>query len=151
MQRGAQIARRHLGATCASVGSKNVKKPFKINGLAHLGGTFLEAPNWTLKIRKAFPCSVALVPFCAGAFPCSVALVFGFWGYRPMVQHGLNEGVKNIYKTNAILHILKMKGTAGAVTKWSPKNKKSKKSFKNACFVRSPWALFGVHLGWSIF
>ena len=76
MQRGAQIARRDLGVTSASAGSKNVKKPFKNNGLAHLGGTFLEAPNWTLKMRKAFPCSVALVPFCAGAFPCSTALVF---------------------------------------------------------------------------
>ena len=76
MQRGAHIARHHLGVTSASVGSKYVKKPFKINGLAHLGGTFLEAPNWTLKIRKAFPCLVALVSFFAGAFSNCVALVF---------------------------------------------------------------------------
>ena len=109
-------------------------------------GTFFEAPYWTMKARQVFPCSVALVPFCTGAFPCSVALVFGFWGYRSMVQHGLNEGVKNMYKTNAILHILKMKGTPGAATKTSPKNKMSKNMFKNKCFVRSPWALFGVHL-----
>ena len=65
-----------LGVTSASVGSRNIKKAFKNNGLAHLVGTFLEAPNWTMKIRKAFPCSVSFVPFCAGAFPCSVALVF---------------------------------------------------------------------------
>ena len=98
MQRGAQIARRDLGVTSASAGSKNVKKPFKNNGLAHLGGTFLEAPNWTLKIRKAFPCSVALVSFCTGAFPCSVALVFQFWMFQWVVQHGLSEGVRNVIK-----------------------------------------------------
>ena len=39
-------------------------------------GELFEAPNWTMKTRKAFPCSAALVPFFAGAFPCSVALVF---------------------------------------------------------------------------
>ena len=80
------------------------------------------ALNRTIKKRKGFPCNVVLVPFCAGAFPCSVALVFWFWGYRSMVQHGLNEGVKNIYKTNAILLFFKMKGTPGAATKWIPKN-----------------------------
>ena len=31
MQCGAQIALRHLGVTSASVGSKNVKKPFENN------------------------------------------------------------------------------------------------------------------------
>ena len=70
------VALKSLGVTSASAGSKNVKKLFKNNGLAHLGGTFLEAPNWTLKMRKAFPCSVALVLFFVGAFSCSVALVF---------------------------------------------------------------------------
>ena len=48
---------------------------------------------------------MALVPFCAGAFPCSVALVFRFWACNPLVQHGLREGVRNMYKTSAILHI----------------------------------------------
>ena len=54
------------------------KKRIENDGLAHFGETFLEAPNWTIKTRKAFLCSVALVPFCTGAFPCSVALVFKF-------------------------------------------------------------------------
>ena len=128
-------------------------KWFENEGLVRSQGELLEAPNWTMKARKTLACSAAeaLVQFFAGAFPCSVALVFWFWGYRSMVQHGLTEGVHNIYKTNAKLHILKMKGTQGAATKTSPKNKMSKKRFKNKCFVRSPWALFGVHLSWSIF
>ena len=44
-----------------------------------------------------------------------------------------------------------MQASPGAATKTSPKNKNSKKRFENVCFVRSPWALLGVHLGWSIF
>ena len=47
-----------------------------------------------------------------------------------VVQHGLNEGVKNIYKTNAILHILKTKGTFGEAIKTIPKNKINKKALK---------------------
>ena len=64
---------------------------------------------------------------------------FSFFGDRSMVQHGLNEGVKHMYKTNAILFLLKMKGTPGAATKWIPKNTISTKSFENECLVRSPW------------
>ena len=48
-----------------------------------------------------------------------------------MIHHGLNEGVKNIYKTIAILHIFKVKCTPGAATKWIPKNKSSKNMFEN--------------------
>ena len=75
-------------------------------------------------------------------------------GNRSMVQHGLSEGVKNIYKTNAILHILKMKASPGAATKTSPKNKNSKQTLKiNVWCDRlgrslvSTWAdpFFGVH------
>ena len=95
-------------------------KAVKKTMLGAFGRTFFEAPNWTIKTRKAFPCSVALIPFCAGAFPCSVALVFLFWVTVPMVQHGRSQGVKNTYKTNAILLIFKMKGTPGAATKWIP-------------------------------
>ena len=32
---------------------------------------------------------------------------FSFFGERSMVQHGVDEGVKNIYKINAIMHIFK--------------------------------------------
>ena len=59
-----------------------------------------------------------------------------------MVQHGLNEGVKNIYKTNAILRIFKVKCMPGAATKWIPKNNMYKKWFENDFLVRSPGELF---------
>ena len=48
-----------------------------------------------------------------------------------MVQHGVDEGVKNIYKTNAILHIFKVKCTTGVATKWIPKSKISKTTPEN--------------------
>ena len=52
-------------------------------------------------MQKSFPCSVALVSFCSRAFSCSVALVLCFWARHRLVQHGLSEGIQNIYKTNA--------------------------------------------------
>ena len=56
--------------------SKKCKKRFENECLVRSPGELLEALNWTMKTQKAFPCSVALVTFFAGAFPCSVALVF---------------------------------------------------------------------------
>ena len=56
---------------------------------------------------------------------------FFIFGERSMVQHGVDEGVKNIYKTNAILHIFKVKCTSGAATKWIQKSKFCKKTFEN--------------------
>ena len=56
--------------------SKLSQKLLEHQCLVRSPGELLEAPNWTMKTRKAFPCSAALVPFFAGAFPCSVALVF---------------------------------------------------------------------------
>ena len=32
---------------------------------------------------------------------------FLIFGVRSMVQHGVDEGIKNIYKINAIMHIFK--------------------------------------------
>ena len=56
--------------------NKNRKTTPENECLVRSPGELLEAPNRTMKTRKAFPCSAALVPFFAGAFPCSVALVF---------------------------------------------------------------------------
>ncbi len=56
--------------------TKFFKKALENECLVRSQGELLEAPNWTMKTRKAFPCSAALVPFFAGAFSCSVALVF---------------------------------------------------------------------------
>ena len=56
---------------------------------------------------------------------------FLIFGDRSMVQHGVDEGVKNIYKTNVILHNFKVKCTQGAATKWIPKSKIYKKTTEN--------------------
>lgn len=61
------------------------------------------------------------------------------------------QGRQKRYKNNAFLTIFQMKGTLGAATKCIPKSKVCKISPENECFVRLPWELFGVHLGWSIF
>ena len=68
--------------------------------------------------------------FCRSV-PMQRGARFSFFGDRSMVQHGVDEGVKNIYKTNAILHIFKVKCTSGAATKWIPKSKICKKTFEN--------------------
>ena len=62
--------------TSGSRRTKFAQKQFENECLVRSPGELLEAPNWTMKARKAFPCSAALVPFFAGAFPCSAALVF---------------------------------------------------------------------------
>ena len=56
---------------------------------------------------------------------------FLIFGDRSMVQHGVDEGVKNIYKTNAIIQICKVKCTPPAATKWVPKSKKCKTALEN--------------------
>ena len=56
---------------------------------------------------------------------------FLIFGELSMVQHGVDEGVKNIYKTFAIMHIFKVKCMPGAATKWIPKSKFCKKRFEN--------------------
>ena len=102
-------------------GSPKRPKHLKINGLGRFWGTLLGRPIWTiltknafpcsvalvLRFREAFPCSVALVLHFRKAFSCSVALVFLIFGVRSMIQHGIDERVKNIYKINAIMHIFK--------------------------------------------
>ena len=112
----------------------------------------LGGPDWgIIRRRKAFPCSVAFVPSCAGAFPCSVGLVFGFLTFPWVVQHGLSEGVRNIYKTNVFLHVLKTNRKRIARQKRRRKTIIIKHSWKNEYFEHSLWALFGAHLGCSIF
>ena len=60
------------------------------------------------------------------------------------------RGRQKIYKIKAFLLIFKMKGTLGAATECIPKSKICKISLENECFVRLPWEVFGVHLGWFI-
>ena len=68
--------------------------------------------------------------FCRSV-PMQRGARFLFFGELSMVQHGVDEGVKNIYKTNVTLHIFKVKGRPGAATKWIPKSNICKKTFEN--------------------
>ena len=91
-----------------------------------LGGTQLDHEN-----TKSVPMQRgARSVFCRSVLMQRGAR-FLFFGYRSMVQHGLNEGVKNIYKTNVILYIFKVKGTPGAATKWMPMSEICKKTYEN--------------------
>ena len=101
-----------------------------------LGGTQLDHES-----TKSVPMQRGARSVFCRSVPMQRGTRFLFCGDRSMVQHGLSEGVKDIYKTIAILHILNMKASPRAATKTSPKNKRCKKSFENECLVRSPWAL----------
>ena len=102
---------------------------FSIRG--RFGETHLGPPRGTVNIQKAFPCSAGLVPFCAGAFPCSVAFVFGFLTFPWVAQHGLSKGVRNMYKTNAFLRILRTNPERMARQKRRQRTKIFKKRCKN--------------------
>ena len=109
-------------------------------------------PDWgPIRRRKALPCSVAFGFFCAEAFSCSVALVLGFLMFPWGVQHGLSEGVRNMYKTNVFLYILKTNRKRMARQKRRQKTTIFKNRRKTKYFEHSLWALFGAHLGCSIF
>jgi len=56
------------------------------------------------------------------SLPMQCGARFLFLGYRSTVQHEINEGNNNMYKTIEILHILDMKGMPGAVNTSMPKN-----------------------------
>ena len=91
-----------------------------------LGGTQLDHEN-----TKSVPMLRGARSVFCRSIPMQRGARFSFSGGRAMVQHGVDEGVKNIYKTNAILHIFKVKCTSGAATKWIPKSKICKKTFEN--------------------
>ena len=59
------------------------------------------------------------------------------------------RGHQKPYKTNAFLIIFRMKGMLGAIATWIPKSKIDKICSENQCFVRLPWELFGLNVGWS--
>ena len=67
-----------------------------------LGGTQLDQ-----KSAKSFPMQRgARSVFCRSVLMQRGAR-FLIFGVRSMVQHGVDEGVKNIYKINASMHIFK--------------------------------------------
>ena len=55
---------------------------------------------------------------------------FLFFGDRSTVQHGVDEGVKNIYKTNVILHIFNLSTRRERPTSGSRRAKFAKKGLK---------------------
>ena len=87
-----------------------------------LGGTQLDH-----KSTKSIPMQRGARSVFCRSVPMQRGARFLSFGERSMVQHGVDEGVNNIYKTNAILHIFKMKSTFGAAIKTIPKNKIGKK------------------------
>ena len=67
-----------------------------------LGGTQLDHEN-----TKSVPMQRdARSVFCRSV-PMQRDARFLIFGVRSMVQHGVDEGVKNIYKINAIMHMFK--------------------------------------------
>ena len=91
-----------------------------------LGGTQLDHEN-----TKSVPMQRGARSVFCRSVPMQRGTRFLIFGDRSMVQHGVDEGVKNIYKTNAILYIFKVKCTPGAATKWIPTSKICKKTLEN--------------------
>ena len=67
--------------------------------------------------------------FCKSV-PMQRGARFSFFGDRSMVQHGLNEGVKNIYKTNVILHIFNLSARRERPTSGSRRTQIAKNGLK---------------------
>ena len=91
-----------------------------------LGGTQLDH-----KSTKSIPMQRGARSIFCRSIPMQRGARFLIFGERSMVQHGVDEGVKNIYKTNVILHMFKVKCTPGAATKWIPKSKICKTTPEN--------------------
>ena len=67
-----------------------------------LGGTQLDH-----KSTKSIPMQRGARSVFCRSVPMQRGARFLIFGARSMVQHGVDEGVKNIYKLNAIMHIFK--------------------------------------------
>ena len=67
-----------------------------------LGGTQLDR-----KSTKSIPMQRGARSVFCRSIPMQRGARFLIFGVRSMVQHGVDEGVKNMYKINAIMHIFK--------------------------------------------
>ena len=67
-----------------------------------LGGTQLDHEN-----RKSVPMQRGARSVFCRSVPMQRGARFLIVGVRSMVQHGVDKGVKNIYKINAIMHMFK--------------------------------------------
>ena len=87
-----------------------------------LGGTQLDHEN-----TKSVPMQRDARPvFCRSVLMQRDTRFLNF-GERSMVQHGVDEGVKNIYKINAILHIFNLSARRERPTSGSRRTKNAKK------------------------
>ena len=129
-------------------GEQNVKNSLKITVWDIFWG-----PIWGINLDHE---NAKIVPMQRGArsFFCRNApmqrgahfLIFDFpFGVLCWAQRGHQKP----YKTNAFLIIFRMKGMLGAIATWIPKSKIDKICPENQCFVRLPWELFGLNVGWS--
>ena len=99
-----------------------------------LGGTQLDHEN-----AKSIPMQRgARFVFCRSV-PMQRGTRFLIFGVRSIVQHGVDERVKNIYKINMILHMFKRSARRQRPPSGSRRAKFAKRHLKmNELLVRSP-------------
>ena len=90
-----------------------------------LGGT---QPDY--KNTKSVPMQCGARSVFCRSIPMQRGARFLIFGERSMVQHGLDEGVKNIYKTNVILHIFNSSARRERPTSEARRTKNAKKGLK---------------------
>ena len=90
-----------------------------------LGGTQLDHEN-----TKSVPMQLYARPVFFRSIPMQRGVRFLIFGELSMVQHGVDEGVKNIYKINAILHIFNLSARWERPTSGSRRTKIAKRHLK---------------------
>ena len=131
-------------------GPKNDQNNLKSTVWAFLGRPFLGDPSGPSKSQKHSHAARHSFFFKSECYHAAWRSFCIFWCSLWCPMLGPTRASETLWK-QCFLLIFQMKGTLGAATKCIPKSKKCKICKENKCFVRLPWELFGVHLGWSIF
>ena len=90
-----------------------------------LGGTQLDHEN-----TKSVPMQRGARSVFCRSVPMQRGARFLIFGERSMVQHGVDEGVKNIYKANAILHMFNLSARRERPTSGSRRTQIAKRHLK---------------------
>ena len=90
-----------------------------------LGGTQLDHEN-----AKSVPMQRGARPVFCRSVLMQRGARFLIFGVRSIVQHGVDERVKNIYKINVILHIFNLSARWERPTSGSPRTNNAKKGLK---------------------
>ena len=90
-----------------------------------LGGTQLDHEN-----TKSVPMQRGARSVFCRSVPMQRGARFLIFGERSMVQHGVDEGVKNICKTNVILHIFNLSARRERPPSGSRRTKIAKRHLK---------------------